>query len=410
MTATTASYGAPRPVRVVGLVSLGHGLNHLFNMVVPPLAITWTQTFGIGYAEVGIIMAAAALSSAIAVLPVGFLVDRVPARFVLVAGMTIMSVGMIGLGLAEAYWQLVACALLLGLGNTVFHPCNYSILSATAPKAWLGRAFSIHTFAGYIGFMLTPLIISGALIWWSWRGALIGLGLLGLVMALVFFINRNELKDDRDAARDQGVEPQRDGVLAGLKLLLSLPLLMCFAFFLLVTIAMWGFDAFLPAALFEHHGTPEVVGNYGLSVFFGASAVGILIGGQIADRTRRHGTVAAVGFGIAALAILLIGEIEAGTGVIFALIAVGGIGAGIVTPNRDLIVRQVTPPGQMGKVFAFMTVAMDSGSTVAPPAFGLLMDKGGAVWLFRISALLLLVAILTVTATRRVHGRMELHR
>ena len=348
MTATAAPYGTVRPVRVVGLVSLGHGLNHLFNMVIPPLAITWTQVYGIGYAEVGIVMAAAAVSSAIAVLPVGFLVDRVPARYVLVAGMTIMSLGMIGLGLAEAYWQLVACALLLGLGNTVFHPCDYSILSAAAPKAWLGRAFSFHTFAGYIGFMLTPLIISGALLWWSWRGALIGLGLVGLVMALVFFLNRNDLKDDRDAAREQGAEPRRQGVLEGLKLLLSLPLLMCFAFFLLVTISMWGFDSFLPAALFEHHGTPEVVGNYGLSMFFGATAVGILIGGQIADRTRRHGTVAVVGFGIAALAILLIGELSAGTAVLFALIAIGGIGAGIVTPNRDLIVLQVTPPGQMG--------------------------------------------------------------
>ena len=70
--------------------------------------------------------------------------------------------------------------------------------------------------------------------------------------------------------------------------------------------------------------------------------------------------------------------------------------------------RQVTPPGQIGKVFAFMTVAMDTGSTVAPPAFGLLMDLGGAAWLFRISALLLLLAILTVTATRHVHGRMEI--
>ncbi|MDA1072836.1 MAG: MFS transporter [Proteobacteria bacterium] len=408
MTSAAPSMGGARPVKVVGMISLGHGLNHLFNMIVPPLAITWTKDFGIGYAEVGAIMAASAITSASAVLPVGFLVDRMPARHVLVAGMTLISLAVIGLGVADSYWQLLAFAVLLGLGNTVFHPCDYSILSATAPKAWLGRAFSVHTFAGYVGFALTPLIISGALLWWSWRGALILLGLMGLAMAATFWFNRHDLRDDRDAAMAQGSERKRPGIAEGLKLLLSLPLLMCFAFFLLVTIAMWGFDAFLPAALFEHNGLPEVMGNYALSAFFGASALGILIGGQIADRTRRHGLVAAMGFGIAAVSILLIGELATGPLMVFALIGLAGIGGGIVTPNRDLIVRQVTPPGQIGKVFAFMTVAMDTGSTVAPPAFGLLMDLGGAAWLFRISALLLLLAILTVTATRRVHGRMEI--
>lgn len=407
MTAAASTMAPARPVKVVSLISLGHGLNHMFNMIVPPLAITWTKDFGIGYAEVGAVMAAAAITSASAVLPVGFLVDRMPARNVLIAGMTLISLAVIGLGLSETYWQLLAFAVLLGLGNTVFHPCDYSILSATAPKAWLGRAFSVHTFAGYVGFALTPLIISGALLWWNWRGALILLGILGLAMAVAFWFNRHDLRDDRDLAMQQGVERQRPSILDGLKLLLSLPLLMCFAFFLLVTIAMWGFDSFLPAALFEHHGMPEVVGNYALSVFFAATAAGILIGGQIADRTSRHGVVAAVGFGIAALAILLIGELAIGQAMLFVLIAIGGVGAGIVTPNRDLIVRQVTPPGQIGKVFAFMTVAMDSGSTIAPPAFGLLMDHDGAAWLFRISAVLLLLAILTVTATRHVHGRME---
>ena len=408
MTSAAPSMGGARPVKVVGMISLGHGLNHLFNMIVPPLAITWTKDFGIGYAEVGASVAASAITSASAVLPVGFLVDRMPARHVLVAGMTLISLAVIGLCVADSYWQLLAFAVLLGLGNTVFHPCDYSILSATAPKAWLGRAFSVHTFAGYVGFALTPLIISGALLWWSWRGALILLGLMGLAMAATFWFNRHDLRDDRDAAMAQGSERKRPGIAEGLKLLLSLPLLMCFAFFLLVTIAMWGFDAFLPAALFEHNGLPEVMGNYALSAFFGASALGILIGGQIADRTRRHGLVAAMGFGIAAVSILLIGELATGPLMVFALIGLAGIGGGIVTPNRDLIVRQVTPPGQIGKVFAFMTVAMDTGSTVAPPAFGLLMDLGGAAWLFRISALLLLLAILTVTATRRVHGRMEI--
>ena len=402
MTALAAD--APRPVKVVGLVSLGHCLNHLHVMVAPPLAVTWVAYFQVDYVAIGVIMALTAVASAVSVVPVGFLVDRVPARYVLIAGLAVISLSTVGFGLAETYWQLLVCAVFAGLGNTVFHPCGYTILSATVPRAWLGRAFSVHTFAGYAGFALTPAIVGLAILYWDWRGALVALGLLGLVVALAMLLNRHDLRDDRTAGdgKADGAAADRPG---GFDLLFSLPVMMCFLFFLFTTISYWGFDSFLPASLFEHRGVPETTGTFALTAFFGFSALGILIGGVIADRTTRHGQIAALGFTIAAAAIFLIGELAIGVWGIFSLIAVAGVGAGIVTPSRDLIVRKVTPAGQTGKVFAFMTLAMDTGSFVAPPVFGLLVDEGHAVWLFRLTAIMLVLSIFTVTATRHVHGR-----
>ena len=401
---TALADDAPRPVKVVGLVSLGHCLNHLHVMAVPPLAVTWVAQFQVDYVAIGIVMALTAAASAVSVVPVGFLVDRVPARYVLIAGLIVISLSTVGFGLAEAYWQLLVCAVFAGLGNTVFHPCGYTILSAAVPRAWLGRAFSVHTFAGYAGFALTPAIVGLAILYWNWRGALIALGLLGLAAALAMVLNRRDLRDDRpagDGDRDGATATGRDG----LRLLLSAPVAMCFLFFLCTTVAYWGFDSFLPASLYEHRGVPESVGTFALTVFFGFSALGILIGGWIADRTTRHGLVAALGFAVAASAIALIGELAIDVWTIFAAIAVAGVGAGVVTPSRDLIVRRVTPAGQTGKVFAFMTLAMDTASFVAPPLFGLLMDQGQAIWLFRLTAIMLVLSIFTVTATRHVHGR-----
>ena len=111
--------------------------------------------------------------------PVGFLVDKVPARYVLITGLTLLSLATIGFGFAQAYWQLLVFAGLAGLGNTVFHPCGYTILSATVPKAWLGRAFSVHTFSGYLGFALTPAVIGLSILYGDWRMALIVLGSTG---------------------------------------------------------------------------------------------------------------------------------------------------------------------------------------------------------------------------------------
>jgi FSR family fosmidomycin resistance protein-like MFS transporter len=402
---TDSAITSARPIKVVGLVSMGHCLNHLFVMVVPPLAVTWVAVFGLDYVEVGVVLAAMSITSAIAVLPVGFLVDRIAARFVLVTGLTLLSLATIGFGLSQTYWHLLVCAVCAGLGNTVFHPCGYTILSATVPKAWLGRAFSVHTFSGYLGFALTPAIIGLSLLYGDWRDALLVLGLVGLAVAALMLINHNDLRDDR--AEGEAVREKSDRNQIGFRLLMTLPILMCFLFFLFTTISFWGFDSFLPASLFEHHGIPEAQGTFALSVFFGFTALGILIGGVIADRTTRHGLVAVVGFSIAAVCILLVGEVQGGIWLIYGLIAAAGIGAGIVTPSRDLIVRKVTPAGQTGKVFAFMTVGMDAGSTVAPPVFGYIMDHGMVIWLYRLSALMLVFSIFTVTATRRIHGRME---
>ena len=405
---TAGALDAPRPVATVALVSLGHGLNHLLVMAVPPLVVVWTASFGVDYAAIGLVMAAVAVASAVAVLPVGFLVDRVPARLVLIAGLSAISLATIGFGLAQSYWQLLACGVLAGLGNTVFHPCGYTILSATVPRAWLGRAFSLHTFAGYAGFAATPAILGLALLYGDWRAALIAMGCAGLAVAALMACARRLLQDGRGrgGARAEGYGRGGFGR-AGVGLLLSPPVAMCFLFFLLTTIAYWGFDGFLPAALFEHHGVPEASGTFALSVFFGFSALGILAGGVLADRTHRHGLVAGLGFSVAAGAIFAIGEIESSMAAILALIAVAGLGSGVVTPSRDLIVRKVTPPEATGKVFAFMTFGMDAGSALAPPAFGLLMDGGQALWLFRATAAMLLLSILTVAATRRVHTRME---
>ena len=178
---------------------------------------------------------------------------------------------------------------------------------------------------------------------------------------------------------------------------------MCFAFFLLTTIAYRGFDSFLPASLFEHHTVPETLGTFALTVFFGFSAIGILIGGMIADRTSRHDLTTAVGFVIAAPCIFLVGDVAGGTTLIFILIAIAGLGAGVVTLSRDLIVRRVTPPSQTDKVFAFMTLGMGAGTFIAPPLFGMLMDEGHVVWLFRLAAIMLILSVLTVMATQYVH-------
>jgi MFS family permease len=344
-------------------------------------------------------------------MPVGILCDRIPARYVLVGGMILLGLSVAGMGFATSYWQLAVLMVANALGNTVFHPANYSILSATVPPRWLGRAFSAHTFAGHVGFAVAPAVIGLSLIYWDWRSAMIVSGLAGIVMGVLYLANGRDLKDERESGH---VELRADGrkppLLAGLSLLMSGPMVMCFLFFFMISVAHIGFDSFLPAALYEHHGTSLSISNFALSLFFAASAVGILIGGQVADRTHHHGLVAGLCFGIAAVLVVLVVQIGSDTLGLMILIGAIGLTTGIVPPSRDLIVRRVTPAGQTGKVFAFMTVAMEAAYVTAPPVFGYVLDVFGAVSMFWLTAGIFLIAILTVGGTSHVHGGARVER
>jgi len=408
---TIAATATMRPVRSVGLVSLGHGINHYLIMVLPPLFPIWASEFSVNYAQLGALMAIGGVVAMVMQMPVGVLCDRIPARYVLVGGMLLLGLSVAGMGLATSYWQLAVLIVANALGNTVFHPANYSILSATVPPRWLGRAFSVHTFAGHVGFAVAPAVVGLSLDYWDWRAAMIVSGLTGVAMAFVYLVNGRDLRDERESGH---VELRADGrkpsLLSGLSLLLSGPMIMCFLFFFMISVAHIGFDSFLPAALYEHYGTTLSVSNFALSVLFAASAVGILIGGLVADHTHHHGFVASLCFGIAAVFIVAIVQIDVGTLGIMILVGAVGLTTGIVPPSRDLIVRRVTPAGQTGKVFAFMTVAMEAAYVTAPPVFGWILDDFGAVTMFWLAAGLFLVAILTVGGTSHVHGGARVER
>ena len=367
-----------------------------------PLVVIWANRFQVDYAAIGLIMAVTAVASAVSVVPVGVLTDRMPARRVLIAGLSVVSLSTVGFGLAQSYAQLLVCAVLAGLGNSVFHPCGYKIISAAVPGSVAGPRIQHPHLCRPCGLRAGPALVGLAILYWNWRDALILLARSGLPSACLMLVNRRALDDGH--AVPARPDPAEDD---GARLLLSPAILMCFHLFPV-------HDGRLPGAstascrrpLFEHRGIPETQGTFALTVFFGFSALGILAGGIVADRTTRHGRTAASGFVVAATCIFLIGDGGVGTAAIFGLIALAGLGAGIVTPSRDLIVRKLTPAAQTGKVFAFMTLAMDAGSFVAPPVFGFLMDEGHTVWLFRLAAAMLLLSILTVTATRRLH-RLE---
>jgi MFS family permease len=291
---------------------------------------------------------------------------------------------------------MVAMFAVAGVGNTVYHPADYALLSQHVPSDRIGQAFSVHTFAGMLGSAVAPVTLLIMQSQWGWRGAFIGAGALGFAMAAVLLAIRIHSPLQVNTARAHS--GSHNGA-TGWRLLFSTPILLNLVFFALLAMISSGLYNYSVVALGALYGTPVTTANAALSGNLLLSAIGVLIGGLLVGRTTRHAMVATIGLVVMALFTLLIAEIDLGTLALITVMSLIGLFSGVIMPSRDMIVREITPPGSFGKVFGFVTTGFNIGGIVSPLIFGAIMDHGSPRLVFLAVAALCLVAVLTV-ATR----------
>jgi MFS transporter, FSR family, fosmidomycin resistance protein len=385
----------PHYVRVVGVVSAAHFVSHYYIILLAPLLPFVRAEYGVSYTEIGLAFAAFNIVSAVLQTPAGFLVDRFGARALLVAGLIIGAAAFITVGLIDSFWILVVMFALAGVGNTVYHPADYSLLSQHVPSDRIGQAFSVHTFAGMLGSAVAPASLLIMQSQWGWRGAFIGAGALGIAVAALLVAMR-----DSSTVRVSSTSTRKaDNTTAGWRLLLSAPIVLNLVFFVLLAMISGGLYNYSVVALGALYGTPVPTANVALSGNLLLSAIGVLIGGLLVARTTRHGMVATMGLGAMALFTAMIAEIDLGVVALISAMSLIGFFSGIIMPSRDMIVREVTPPGSFGKVFGFVTTGFNIGGIISPLIFGAIMDHGSPRFVFLAVAAFSLVAIVTV-ATR----------
>ena len=122
-------------------------------------------------------------------------------------------------------------------------------------------------------------------------------------------------------------------------------------------------------------------------------ALGVLLGGLIADRTRRHDLVIAGGFCIAAGLLVVIGLASLPIAGVILLMTVVGLAQGSVRPSRDMVVRAAAPNDAVGTVFGFVTSGFNVGVALAPVFFGWLIDQGRAELVFVMAAAVMMLAL-----------------
>ncbi|GAC1340845.1 MAG: MFS transporter [Acetobacteraceae bacterium] len=383
-----------RAARVNVLIGTGHFLSHFYMLVLPPLFLTWQRDFGVSFAELG--MSVALMSGVTAVLqtPVGFLVDRHGARPFLVGGTLIMSLSICSMGFVTEFWQILVLAALSGVGNSVIHPADYSILSASVPKERMGRSFALHTFSGNLGFAAGPPVIALLMSLMGWRSALMLLGGFGVPVVATILLQSRILGDHVRSAPDFGP------ALSGRALLLTRPMLLFFGFFLLGSMAGAGAQAWLVTVLHDVKGLDIAIASSALTGYMAGNTSGVLVGGWFADRARRLGTITVVLTVTSAALTLAVGLLTLGGIATCITLFLSGVALGASRTPRDVMVKDAAPPGQIGKVFGFVSSGLPLGSAITPVPFGFLIDHGRPDLVLVLVAVILLASLLCMGSAR----------
>jgi MFS family permease len=305
----------------------------------------------------------------------------------LLLGLLVSAVALIGVGAAPSFPGLLLASAVLGLANSVFHPADYAMLSARIASNRLGRAFSLHTFAGFLGTAVAPVAMLAVAAYAGLGAALIAAGALGLLAALPLLCLRGI---DSIVAVERSAVPVPAGT-DGIRAILTPSVLFLTAFFALLALSGTGISNFSVGALTAGFGTPLTVANVALTAYLGAQALGVLAGGLIADRTRRHSEVAALGYGINAAIVLLIGTVSLAPLPLAAAMAAAGLLGGLIMPSRDMLVRAAAPAGAVGRTFGIVTSGFNISGVIGPIMFGYILDQGAPRWVFGVSVIIMLL-------------------
>jgi MFS family permease len=384
---------AESPARTLTLISIAHWVSHFHLFVLPMLFPFLKAQLGVGYIELGFALTTFAVVSGVTQAPIGYLADHIGARKILLIGLTVGGLGLIMLGLHLSYPWLIASAVLLGLANSVYHPADYAILSAHMDEARMGRAFSIHTFAGFVGGAVAPATVAALVATIGGHGALIVCGAIGPVVALLLMVL--DVPDAHAADRNaNGAPAPKPNVITPALIVLTV-------FFMLLSLSNAGISNFGVVALMSGYGISFSSANIALTAFLGASAAGVLAGGFLADRTTRHGQVAAACFGINAVLVLIIALAGLPPLLLTLVMAIAGFFGGVIAPSRDMLVRNAAPPGAAGRAFGIVSTGFNIGGVISPLLFGWIMDQSMPHWVFGTSVIFMVLTVILSLITDR---------
>jgi MFS family permease len=372
MTAEALPSPAANDIETISLIGFVHGVSHFFHLLLPPLFPWLMQEFGLSFTGIGATMTIFFIVSGIGQAAAGFLVDRFGPVRVLAAGILCFALAGIALHFATGYASLIVVAALAGLGNSVFHPADFTVLNHRVSQPRLGHAFSVHGLSGNLGWAAAPIFLTTIAAADGWRSAALGASAVALLALGLLLWRRQALADNEPHTTQASGDTGPTFAFLGVK-----AVWLCFLFFFLITAAFGAIQNFASPILQAVYGLTLTTGALALSTYLTAGAAGIVLGGFLAQKQAQD-LLIALALGFAALLAILLASGWPPAWSILPLMAGIGFCTGVAGPSRDLLVRRAATArfgkAAYGRVYGFVYSGLDLGLATAPLIFGGLMD------------------------------------
>jgi MFS family permease len=172
-------------------------------------------------------------------------------------------------------------------------------------------------------------------------------------------------------------------------------------FFMLLSLSNAGIGNFGVVALMSGYDASFSSANIALTAFLGFSAIGVLAGGYLADRTHRHGQVAAACFAVNAVIVSVIAAVNLPLPLLIVAMGTAGFLGGVIAPSRDMLVLKAAPASAAGRAFGIVSTGFNLGGIVSPLLFGWIMDQNAPNWVFGASVVFMILTVLLALVTER---------
>lgn len=371
--------------------------------VVSPVLPLYASEFGVGTTMVGLTITTFAAARLLLNVPAGYIADRFGRRAILIGGPAITSIGMIGSGMADSIWTLLAWRFVAGAGSALYMGGAMVYLIDIARPDQLSRYVATNQWALSLGVSMGPGI--GGLVAERW-GLSAPFFVVGVTALLASVYSLVRLPETLGTHPEGGAPAQREAdespPMGARELLFSRPFLLLAAAAMTIFVARGGIrGTLMPLRAKEALGWgPSEIGLLftltGLMTLFT-----LMPAGRAADSIGRRSVILFSGVMAGAGALVVAGSATVAAFVIGNVVM--SLGTGTAGPAPAAFVADLTPPHLRGVMVGMYRSAGDLGVIAGPVLLGLLADRVSISWSMTVAGVLVALAGIAFYIGNRDH-------
>lgn len=381
-----ANDGQKLVVKIVGAVAMAHLLNDFIQGTLPAVYPMLKAKYALNFTQIGWVALVYQFTASLLQPWIGLYTDKHPKPYLLPMGMVVTLIGVGILATGGSYAMLLVGAAVIGVGSATFHP-EASRIARMASGGRFGTAQSAFQVGGNTGSAFGPLVASALIV----PLGQIALGWLAVAAVAAIWIlwgvTRWRLHHaPKMASKVSAASAMRYSRAEIIRALAVVAVLM--------------FAKFVYIASLSNYFTFYLIERFGLSIqqsqiylfcFMAAVAAGTFAGGPVGDRIGRKAVIWISFLGVAPFALLLPHANLFWTAVLAIMIGLimSSAFAALVVYAQEIV------PGRVGLVSGLMFGLMFGIGGIAAAGLGHLADIYGLVWVYRFTAFLPLLGIVT---------------